>query len=395
MTCYTAKKSMVWPGRNMFSKTYVPIVLCILLLQACNLAPIPTASPEATLVISAESATKPTLMIPRPTATLVQTVTQQATATQQPTLGPTATVWPPVFNIGLLQDIRDLDSFIVTINEKNTVNGRLTELTNTIGYIKEPYRAYNHNAYPGGVDRIYVVDGWTYSSTGSGDWYISAGSNDDLFFKADIPAENTEKLVEAQFVGQEDYQGIPAYHFVLAPGASTQANTRLEGDFYLAQEGNYVLYSHWKETSSLENFTQVYEVTETLSSINKEVEINLPADMQKMVSAVELPAELGLPLPGNSELDEIIRYKNGIGVDLYYFTDPKISRDEFLDFYRQLQKTDGWGVWHVGHVNLHEADCEFTEECVMISKGNTQVILYFNGSRVRAEFDWTHLYAPL
>jgi len=285
----------------------------------------------------------------------------------------------------------------VTINEKNTVNGELTELTNTIGYIKEPYSAYNQNQYTGGVDRTYVVDGWTYSLTGSGDWYISAGSKDDLFFKADIPVGNTGKLVEAQFAGQEDFQGIPAYHFILDPVSSTEANTNyhLEGDFYLAQDGNYVLYSHWKETSSQENFTQVYEVTESLSSINQLMEIQLPADMQEMVAAAELPAEMGLPLPGNSALARMIRYKHGIGVDLYFFTTHKISVDEFLDFYRHLPTTDGWQVTHVGHISLHQDDCEFTRECVMISKGSTQVILYYNGTSLRAEFDWPHLYSPL
>ena len=305
-------------------------------------------------------------------------------------------MWPPAFDPWSLQDIRTLDSFVVTINEKNTLNGKLTELTNTIWYIKAPYSAYNENKYAGGMDRMYVVDGWTYSLTGSGDWYISAGSKDDLFSKADIPAANTEKLAEAKFAGQEDFQGIPAYHFVLDPVNTTEANTnyKLEGDLYLAQDGNFALYSHWKETNSQGNFTQVYEVTESLSSINQLTEIKLPADMKEMVTAVEMPAEIGLPLPQNSALERMTRYKHGIGVDLYYFTTPKISDDEFLDFYRQLPATGGWQVTHVGHVRLHQDDCEFTRECVIISKGRTQVVLYYDGFSIRAEFDWPHLYSP-
>jgi hypothetical protein len=367
----------------MLAKASVQALLCTLLLQACSPAPVQpinretTASPGPTLVASLEATAEPT-------------------ATPQPTVGPTATVWPPVFDLYSFNDIRNLDSFVVTINEKNTINGQLTELTNTIEYIKEPYSAYNENKYYSGLDRTYVVDGWTYSLTGSGDWYISAGSNDDLFIKADIPAGNTEKLAEAQFAGQEDFQGIPAYHFVL-PANSTEANTgsQLEGDFYLAQEGNYVLYSHWKETSGQGASTQVYEVTESLSSINQSIEIKVPVDMKEMVTAVKLPAEIGLPLPGNSSLERMIRYKHGIGVDLYYFGIPKMSDDEFLDFYRQLPTTDGWKVTHIGHVRLHQDDCEFTRECVMISKGSTQVILYYDGFSLRAEFDWPHLYSPL
>jgi hypothetical protein len=370
----------------MFAKASVSIVLCALLLQACNpaliqtLAPEPTASPEPTLVPTVEA-----IAAPAPTATL------------RPTAGPTATVWPPAFVPWSLGDIRQLDSFIVTINEKNTVNGELTELTNTIGYIKEPYRAYNENKYYSGLDRTYTIDDWTYAITGSGDWYISARSNDDIFSKADIPAGNTERLADAQFAGQEDFEGIPAYHFVLEPVKSTDGNTsnELEGDFYLAQEGNYVLYSHWKETSTQGDFTQVYEVTESLASINQLTEIKIPADMTEMVTAAKLPAATGLPLPADSAPYGMIRYRSGTGVDLYQFTAPSISIDEFLDFYRNLPPTDGWQVTHVGHVNLHQDDCEFTRECVIINKGSTQVILYYNGSTIRAEFDWPHLYSPL
>src|SRR5258706_14916452 len=116
----------------MFAKASVPTVLCALLLQSCSLAPIqtisrePTASAQPTLVASMEAAAEPTLTSP-------------------PTLELTATVWPPTFVSWSLQDIRDLTSFSVTINEKKTINGNLTELTNTIGYIKEPYSAYNQN----------------------------------------------------------------------------------------------------------------------------------------------------------------------------------------------------------------------------------------------------------
>jgi len=156
-----------------------------------------------------------------------------------------------------------------------------------------------------------------------------------------------------------------------------------------------VLYSHWKETSSQGDFTQVYEVTESLSSIDQLTEIQLPADMTEMAAAAKLPAEMGLPVPGNSTVDRMIRYKHGIGVDLYFFSVPQMSIDEFLDFYRTLPTTDGWEVKHVGHVSLHQDDCEFTRECVIISKGSTQVVLYYSGGSIRAEFDWPHLYSPL
>lgn len=361
-------------------------LLFALLLPACSPAPVqtpqpePTSSTEPTRAASAEAPTAPT-----------------STAGPRPTPEPTATVWPPVFVFRSLQDIRSLDSFVLSLNEKNTVNGSLTEQTHTYGYIKEPYRAYYLNEYTGGMDRTYIIDDWTYTLTGSGDWYISAGADKNLFSRADIPGGNTGKLLDAKFVGEGDYQGIPAYHFVLDPVSTPGPGSSygLEGDLELARDGNYVLRSHWKETSSQDNFSQVYEVTETLSSINQVTDIELPADMTEMAAAAKVPAEMGLPLPGDSVVDKMIRYRHGIGVDLYFLSHPKVTPDEFLDYYRNLPPTNDWEVTHVGHVSLHQDDCEFTTECVIINKGSTQVILYFVGGTVRAEFDWPHLYSPV
>jgi hypothetical protein len=364
----------------MFAKHKIVFALfAFLTLQACAPAASPTEPAAASEVLATET----------PAA---------ATATPRPTQAPSATVWPPVFDLYHLEhlgDIRDLDSFVVTVTVKNTVNGDTTQTISTIGFTKEPYSAYNLNQYSIGSDRTYLVDGWIYEITDIGVWYISTGSGDALFTRAEIPTANAHKLVEAQFVAEEEYQGIPAYHFVLNPEQCNEcnANYQLEGDFYLARDGNYVLYSHWKETSKSENFSGVYEVAEEFSSINQLTEITLPADMQGMVTALALPAELGLPLPADSELYSMIRY--GDGVDDYYFFTPKTSIEQFLDYYRNLELVDGWAVSHVGHVTLHDDDCTSFRECVIINKGNTQVILYYNGGVIRAEFDWSHSYAPI
>jgi hypothetical protein len=331
----------------------------------------------------------------QPVSTALPSEVAEATASPRPTLGPTATVWPPVFDPYGFEDIRDLASFVVTISEKNTVNGNLTELITTIGYIKEPYTAYAIAQFPGGESQTYSIEGRTYEINGSGDWYITARTNDDLFSKADIPGGNTYKLVDAQFVAEEDYQGIVAYHFVLEPAAQSDASYQLEGDFYLAKDGNYVLYSHWMETVSQSDFSQVYEVTQTITSINQLSEISIPAEIQEMRTAMDLPEEFGLPLPPESSPSGMIRYVNGIGIDSYTFSTPKTSIEEFLEYYRDLAPTDGWAVSHVGHVNLHENDCEFSRECVIITKGPIQVILYYNGATIRAEFDWPHLFSPI
>lgn len=378
-------------------KPYLPPLLCALLLQACGLASLatpeaePTAPAAPTLAATVEATAAP------PTAAPLTIAPTETIEPPTPAPEPTATVWPPTFAIWSFQDIRTLDSFMVTVNEKNTVNGNLTELTTTIGYIKEPFSAYVFNQFEGGEERTVVVDDWTYRQTDSGDWYISAGSSESLFSKAQIPTANTDRLVEAQFAEQTDYQGIPAYHFVLAPVDTVNGNStsRLEGDFYLAIDGNYVLASHWKETSTQGDFSQVYEVTETLSSIDQMPEIRLPDDMQAMATAIELPTELGLPVPGDSSVRGMTRYAHGIDVDLYFFTNPKMTLDAFLEYYRSLPTTNGWQVTHVGHVSLHENDCEFARECVMMRKADTQVVLHYDGTTLRVEFDWPGLYAPL
>lgn len=323
-------------------------------------------------------------------------VVPESTKTPIPTREPTPTVWPPVFDLWSLEDLRSLDSFVVTVNEKNTVNGQLTERTFTIGYIQEPYSAYHLLEYEGGVNKTYVVNDRTYELTGSGDWYISTGTNRGLFAETD-PAYYAGKLVEAKFAGEEAYEGIAAYHFVLDAANSTESNAdyQLEGELYLAREGNYLLFSHQLETSKQGDFVQNFEVTEVLSSINQLTEIKLPTDMEEMVSTSDLPFELALPLPPDSAFSGMIRYEHGIGVDLYSFSTPKTSIEEFLNFYRVLPSTDGWTVSHVGHVNLHQDDCEFIRECVIINNGSTQVVLYYNGGSIRAEFDWPHLYSPL
>ncbi len=320
----------------------------------------------------------------------------QATDSLIPTREATPTVWPPVFDLWSLEDLRSLNSFVVTVNEKNTVNGQLTERTFTIGYIREPFSAYRVIDHAGGANRTYVVNDREYELTATGDWYITTGSQRGLFSETD-PAYYAGKLVDAQFAGEEEYEGISAYHFVLGSANTTESNPgyQLEGELYLAIEGNYILYSHWKETSKQGDFVQVFEVTQTLSSINQVTDISLPAGMEEMASTANLPSELGLPLPPESAFDEMIKYENGIGVDYYFFTTPKKSIEEFLTYYRNLPPTNGWTVSHVGHVTLHQEDCEFTRECVIINQGSTQVILYYNGGTIRAEFDWAHNFSPL
>ena len=323
-------------------------------------------------------------------ATLAQATEEavEATATTKPTQGPTATVWPPVYDPNKLGDIRQLDSFIVTVNIKNTVNGDLTETTNTMGYIREPFSAYSLLDLGSDDTKTYVVGGRTYEENNSGDWYLSTDANNSLLFAADIPAGNTGGLLDAQFAGQEEFQGIPANHFILEktddPPNESNVKSDVEGNFYLAQDGNYVLYSHSKRTTTQGDFTQVYEVTQAMSSINQLTEITLPPDFLPMDVALDLPENLGLPLPPGTTLAGMIRYNDGRGYDIYKYTSAG-SYAEFLEFYSNLAPTNGWTVSSIGIKMPTHYICD-SEDCVILNNGNAKFILYPYEGRIGVDY---------
>jgi hypothetical protein len=319
-----------------------------------------------------------------------------ATATSEPTEGPTATVWPPVYDPSALGNIRNLDSFIATMHEVNNYGGSPVERTLTFGTVKEPYAAYFINQYSSGVEKDYVIDGRTYILTDSGDWYIEEREI-DFFNQADIDAFMRE-LAAAAFVGEEEYEGIPAYHFVLERTQTSEGAYMSEGEFYLAKEGNYVLYlRRWSGTSD----TNYVQNTQTFSSINQLTEITLPAEMQDMPAAAEVPSELALPLPPDSVFLSMIRYESLSNIDNYWFTNPFAGEEEFLDYYRNLPETDGWTVSHIGYVTKHGTECaegDVSHQCVIINKGNTQVVLLIDplsNNSLKAQFDWSHIFAPI
>ncbi|MEX2143162.1 MAG: hypothetical protein WD740_01090 [Anaerolineales bacterium] len=359
------------------------LVALSLMLASCSPA---AAAPTAVPATAVQATTAPPTSDP-------------ASATQPPTQAPSATPWPPVFDINKLGDIRELDSFIVTINLKNTVNGDLTEINTTIGYIREPFSAYAWLDLGTDDTKTYVVGGTVYDVNNFGNWYLSTQANQNLLYQADIPASNTGGLVGAQFAEQVEFEGIPAFHYILDktdnPPNELNVKSDIEGDFYVAVDGNYVLFSHSMRNTSQGDFHQVYEITQTLSSINQLSEITLPADFLPMEAALALPQDLGLPLPGGSEMTGMIRYNSGgIGVDYYTYSASVSNNDEFLEFYRNLAATDGWTVSHVGKVKVHY-ECEYSRDCVIINKGSTQVILFYKSYTIGADFDWKHVYSPL
>lgn len=365
--------------------TFMMVLVTGLFIAGCSSASATVASDQT--VTSESTVNEPTEAI------------TEATATTRPTQGPTATAWPPIFDPFRLGNILDLDSFIVTVNVKNTVNGDLTETTNTIAYNKEPFSGYSLLDLGSDSTKTYVIGGRTYDVNNFGNWYLSTEASNNFLFAADIPAGNTGELEGAVFAAEEEYQGLTAYHFVLEktdnPPNENNVKSDVEGDLYLAKDGNYPLYAHSKRTTTQGDFRSVYEVTQVLSSINAVSEITLPADFLPMDKALELPQGVGLPLPEGSTLEGMIRYvSGGIGVDYYTYDATGTSMEEFLQFYRDLTPTDGWTVSHIGYVNLHY-ECESFRECVIINKGSAQVILYYKSGNIGADFDWPHVYSPL
>ena len=132
-------------------------------------------------------------------ATVIAPSSSTASATAAPATSAAATTTvapgPPVYDPQRIGNALDLASFVLTITVDNTNSGQLSQNITSIGYTKER---------------------------------VLAG------------------VLTAQLVGQEDFGGLPANHFVF-----NETNTRsfasytpenpsptVEGDFYLAQEGD-------------------------------------------------------------------------------------------------------------------------------------------------------------
>lgn len=339
-------------------------------------------------------------------ATTAPSTAQLPTAATLPTT--TLPPGPPTYDPQHLGDNLDLASFVLTTTVDNTNNGQLVENITSIGYTKEPIAMYRLTTfdYDGGSGdgtRNYLVDGRSYDEDQLGSWRLfEAGSR-----AAPDPTKNIELrssilagVLTAQLVGQEDFAGVPANHFVFDETNTSsfsyytpeKPSPTVEGDFYLAQDGNYVLYAHSKESSP----GRVYEVTESMSFIGLVGEITLPDDMAPMSQALDLGAGLASLLPPGSALSGMLRYAGGIGIDYYTFTTPAKSNDDVLNFYRTMLPTNGWGVTHIGHIALHlePINCETRNECVILQNGGEQVVVSF-ASTILLEYDRQHVFSPL
>ena len=297
---------------------------------------------------------------------------------------PAATVYPPVFDPEALGDNRELASFSMTATHHRTEGGEVVvDTVDSLEYIREPFTLHwgltdltviGNEIY----ERISAGQGWSY--------YTGPYQGDVLDWQAvDTPAALVSRLESAQFIGQEDFGGIPANHFTFdqsnfyitspaQPENWDYVREEAQGEIYLAQEGNYLLYFHIIDRGTLYepdrtvHYPSVQESTYELSLINQLLEIEVPADF-------DLDLDLGLPLPTGAALVSIVSYRDGFLPDYYDYTLPA-TLDEFLDFYQNMAPTNGFAFSRIGTVT-NNVYCG-SEDCVILKKGNQEVLLSYN-----------------
>lgn len=351
------------------------------------------------------------------TTTAPVSTTAAVTTTTRPaaTAPPTTLADPTIFNPNDIGNVLELSSFVLTIDVIQTSNESVTKNTDTLSYFEGSSASWLRDFdSDGSIDaHDYSIDGRYYDVYS--DWYLyESGSPETPYILYPLPEPGVvagQSVLTANFVGEEEFGGLAAYHFTFDEtnlayyDASVPADpgSTLEGDFYVAQTGSYVLYTHSKSTNVGEGgYTSAYEVTETLSAINELTEITLPADFQPMAAALDVGVELGALLPPGSSLSTLIRYLDsnggigGIGVDYYRFTTPVRDNTELLDYFRTLPPTNGWTVSHIGYVDLHlqPINCQTAQECVILKNGGTQVVVSFDGT-ILVEVDHDHVFSPL
>jgi hypothetical protein len=314
-----------------------------------------------------------------------QAAVEAAPATEAPTAEPSPTVWPPVYDPASIGDNRVLDSFVLTVTD-NIIGGSSDgDHSDSISYIKEPLLA-SHTAHfsfsgSGGEleeDSYYLINGIMFTKDGQNSppfyYYahfqpLAEDVNFWLLDAADLRQGNFPiyLLESAEFVAQEDYQGIAINHFTFDEsdlgGVGYVGDLQSgQGDIYLAQGENYPVYIHFKVTGS----DASREFTAELTSINQLTEVGLPADFPVFDLS---PA---IPFPEGTINWSVQAYE--AGVDFYdNFVPLSISNAGFLDFYRNLPADSAWTLSEIGNVADYY-NCE-ARDCVTLANGEVQVII--------------------
>jgi hypothetical protein len=345
-----------------------------------------------------------------PSAAANETTAATTAATPTATVMTPATLaaaaGPPTYDPQALGDNKELGNLVVTLTVDNTNGSEFSEDITTTGFISEPASGFQLAtfSYDGTTDGTsgYFIGGRTYEQNQFGDWYLYESDGrgaPDYSGGVDLRDGTLAGVATAQLIGEEDFAGIPSNHFAFnetnlvyySSFSPENPSPTVEGDFYLARQGNYVLYTHSKESSP----NRVYEVTEAVSAIGQVPPIELPADLAPMKEALDIGAALGDLLPPRTELSGMLRYSHGIGIDYYTYTTPVRNNDEMLSFYDAMSPTDGWTVTHIGHIapHLERVNCETQVECVILQNGDEQIVVSFGGT-ITLEYDRQHVFRP-
>ena len=376
------------PDRSLSALTLCAVLG--LLIAGCGGSAQTTSSDVSTIVDS----TPPTSGESSPTSATTPTTARVTTTTVDPT----------IFNPQRIGDISELGSFVFNIDEAHLNNGSPTTRKTTVGYINEPFSASVVTEL-GEFDTVqeYLIDGRYYERDHQNYWTLyENGSLATPNLLYPLQAEYAlSSVLTATFAGEDAFEGIPAYHFTFDETnlvnfdyfTPDNPSPEAEGDFYLAIDGNYPLYVHSRSVSSGPGFELIDEYTETLSQFNQLAEITLPADMLPLKDAFDMGLTFGIPMLPDGKLDSMINYNSGgIGVYYYQYTTTWKNEAEFIDFYTNLQPTNGWTVTHIGQVKNLDVFCN-DGNCVIINNGDKQFILYFDGSNLHADYDREHRFA--
>ncbi|MCE9621650.1 MAG: hypothetical protein K8R99_04820 [Actinomycetia bacterium] len=312
---------------------------------------------------------------------------------------------PSIFNPNTIGDPLDLGSFVFTTEEFHSFNGTPNARTTTTGYIKDPISiSVVSDFHDGSGMQEYYIGGRTYQNNNQNYWYLYDNESPAApsLLEQIRGSQGMSGVLTATFVGPEDYFGVAAYHYTFdetnlqnySSYTPENPSPEVEGDFYLAQEGNYVLYAHSRQVAAGADYELIDEFTDTMSSVNQFAEIVLPDDLLPLKEALDAGALLGIPMPADAATDSMINYnQGGVGVYYYQFTSSWKNEAEFMEYYTNLQPTNGWSVSWIGQVENLDPFCG-DGNCVIINNGDKQVILYFDGSNLHADWDREHRFGP-
>jgi hypothetical protein len=322
-----------------------------------------------------------------------------AAKTEESTSEVTPTIYLPELDLIAIGDERELDSFILEITDvrefesPECLDQSKCTFFSTIGYIRDSssmYRAEWSNYINEEVPYVYLLDGTLYRHIPA---FFDYPPRNEIYFR---PSEDlidgfldmsefkhypdtlwgSTFINSAQFLAQEVYEGIPANHFILdktnlsAPvGEFVGEIQEADGDVYISQDGNYMLFLNLKLTGELGN----RELTRKLTSINQIAEFTIPSDFPNA------KLDLSFPLPEEGYLFSYdVNPGWGEGVSKFDVCLPsQLTDEDFLAFYQDLPETNGWVVSQLGH-DLPGSVWYGLYDFVMarISKGEQNIYVY-------------------